>query len=120
LLAAGFLILVVDRPIAEMQLQRVLSVAAQLDVGSEAEKIFAYPLALGGIPNAIFECAISLRQLCRDHIGSPRRINPARRIELNGLAEVEFVHWFSVSTSLLAAPVLQLDRDEDRGIPVVL
>jgi hypothetical protein len=46
---------------------------------------------LGGIPNPIFERTLSLWELCGDHIGSPRRINPTRCVELNHLSKMEFM-----------------------------
>jgi putative tryptophan/tyrosine transport system substrate-binding protein len=48
-------------------------------------------MSLADTPNAIFEPAISIWQLCSHYVGASRRKNPTRRVELNRLPKMEFV-----------------------------
>ena len=57
-------------------------------------------MLLTGTSNMIFKLAVSLRKLCSHDVGAWRRKKPpARRTERHRLAEMEFVHRYSCSTS---------------------
>src|SRR5690242_1731012 len=49
-------------------------------------------VALKCAENSVFKLAISLRKLRHQHVGSARRINPARHVIRNSLPEMELMH----------------------------